>query len=230
MTLAATDHATSSNDVDLLQSVDKHIADTDDEDAALDDVHLDHHEEDSSARLLGAGHKAQTPNLARRLSFTGEENEAPSTAMSAQKATGDKVEVGWTDLPKKGQLAILTLARLSEPLTQTSLTAYMFYQLRSFDPSLPDSTIAAQGGIIQASFPAAQFLTAVLWGRAADTDWIGRKRVLLIGLLGTCFSSLGFGFSKTFAQAMVFRVIGGAVNGNIGVLRTMISEIIEEKK
>lgn len=156
--------------------------------------------------------------------------EAPSTAILAPKAASEKTEVGWMDLPRKSQLAMLTLARLSEPLTQTSLTAYMFYQLKSFDPSLPDSTIAAQGGMLQASFPAAQFLTAVLWGRAADTDWIGRKRVLLIGLFGTCFACLGFGFSKSFAQAMVFRVVGGAVNGNIGVMRTMISEIIEEKK
>ncbi len=29
--------------------------------------------------------------------------------------------VGWRDLPQKGQLAVLTLARLSEPLVQTSL-------------------------------------------------------------------------------------------------------------
>ena len=136
----------------------------------------------------------------------------------------------WSSLPRKGQLAILTFARLSEPFTQTSLTAYMFYQLKSFDPTLPDSIIAGQGGMIQAAFPAAQLLTAVLWGRAADTDWIGRKRVLLIGLFGTCFSCLGFGFSKTFTQAMVYRVLGGALNGNIGVMRTMISEIIEEKK
>jgi hypothetical protein len=41
---------------------------------------------------------------------------------------------------------------------------------------------------------------------------------------------LGFGFSKTFVQAMVCRALGGALNGNIGVMRTMISEIIKEKK
>lgn len=31
--------------------------------------------------------------------------------------------VGWRDLPRKGQLAVLTIARLSEPLVQTSLQA-----------------------------------------------------------------------------------------------------------
>ncbi|GAB1191752.1 hypothetical protein APSETT444_000934 [Aspergillus pseudonomiae] len=137
--------------------------------------------------------------------------------------------VTWRSLPKKGQLAILTFARLSEPLAQTSLQAYLFYQLRSFDPSLPDSTISAQAGVLQGSFTAAQFVTAVWWGRLADTEWMGRKRVLIIGLLGTCISSLGFGFSRSFASAVVFRILGGILNSNVGVMRTMIAEIIHEK-
>lgn len=138
--------------------------------------------------------------------------------------------VTWMSLPKKGQLAILTFARLSEPLTQTSLQAYMFYQLKSFDPSLPDSKISAQAGILQGSFTAAQFLTAVWWGRLADAGWMGRKRVLLIGLMGTCISCLGFGFSRSFVSAAVFRTLGGVLNSNVGVMRTMIAEIIAEKK
>ncbi|KAL4950779.1 hypothetical protein BDW69DRAFT_196983 [Aspergillus filifer] len=142
----------------------------------------------------------------------------------------DEKPVTWSSLPNKSQLAILTIARLSEPLTQTSLQAYLFYQLRSFDPSLPDSTISTQAGILQGSFTAAQFLTAVVWGRLADSEIMGRKRVLLIGLLGTCISCLGFGFSRSFASAAVFRTLGGALNSNVGVMRTMISEIIEEKK
>ncbi|KAL4928848.1 uncharacterized protein BDV17DRAFT_281684 [Aspergillus undulatus] len=142
----------------------------------------------------------------------------------------DEKPVTWSSLPNKGQLAILTIARLSEPLAQTSLQAYLFYQLRSFDPSLPESTISTQAGILQGSFTAAQFLTAVIWGRLADSEFMGRKRVLLIGLLGTCISCLGFGFSRSFAAAAVFRTLGGALNSNVGVMRTMISEIIEEKK
>lgn len=138
--------------------------------------------------------------------------------------------VTWSSLPNKGQLAILTFARLSEPLTQTSLHAYLFYQLKFFDPSLPDSTISAQAGILQGSFTAAQFLTAVFWGRLADAPWMGRKRVLLIGLSGTCLSCVGFGFSRSFAAAVVFRTLGGILNSNTGVMRTMIAEIIAEKK
>ena len=164
-------------------------------------------------------------SIARHASFL-DEDEVPPTPLQQNKPG----PAAWRELPQKSQLAILTLARLSEPLTQTSLQAYMFYQLRSFNPSLPSSTISAQAGMLQGSFTAAQFVTAILWGRMADAEWGGRKRVLLIGLAGTGVSCVGFGFSRTFWQAMVCRTLGGALNGNVGVMRTMISEIIKEKR
>ncbi|ORY65460.1 major facilitator superfamily domain-containing protein [Pseudomassariella vexata] len=139
-------------------------------------------------------------------------------------------DVAWRDLPKKKQLVLITLTRLSEPLVQTSLQSYMFYLLKWFDPELSDSIISRQAGILQASFTAAQFFTAMIWGRVADSNWAGRKTVILIGLLGTMISCIGFGFSTSFYQALFFRCLGGATNGNVGVLRTMISEIVREKK
>ncbi len=182
--------------------------------------------------VAAAGHqRPQRPSLIpshtsidRRTSFITRDEIQPTSPPAKEGP------VRWRDLPRKGQLAILTLARLSEPITQTSLQAYMFYQLKSFDPTLPDSTISSQAGILQGCFTTAQFLTAIMWGRIADADWGGRKRVMLIGLVGTGLSSVGFGFSRSFVQAAIFRVMGGMLNGNVGVMRTMISEIIKEKK
>lgn len=153
----------------------------------------------------------------------------PTGDTDRQSGTSNNV-VGWRDLPKKDQLLVITLARLSEPLTQTSLQAYMFYQLQWFDPTLPDAVISGQAGVLHASFTAAQFFTAMLWGRIADSKLAGRKTVILIGLLGTLISCLGFGLSTSFTQALFFRSLGGITNGNIGVLRTMISETVQEKK
>lgn len=106
----------------------------------------------------------------------------------------------------------------------------MFYQLKSFDPSLPDSTISAQAGTLQACYTAAQFFLSVFWGRLADTEQVGRKRVLLVGLLGTSMSCVGFGFSRSFVMAALFRTLGGILNSNVGVMRTMIAEMIDDKK
>ncbi|RMZ88236.1 hypothetical protein DV736_g4525, partial [Chaetothyriales sp. CBS 134916] len=138
--------------------------------------------------------------------------------------------VTWLSLPRKGQLAILTLARLSEPLAERSFSSYVFAQLSWFDPSLSPATITTQGGILTATFAAAQFVTAVVWGRAADSPRFGRKMVLLVGLTGTVFSFVGMGFSRSFTQILCWRLLAGALNGNVGVLRTMVSEIIVEKK
>lgn len=75
-------------------------------------------------------------------------------------------------------------------------------------------------------------LTAIIWGKIADSPKIygGRKMVLLIGTLGTAICCFGYGFSTTFATAMFWRVLAGCVNGLVGIIRTMISEITVERK
>lgn len=61
------------------------------------------------------------------------------------------------------------------------------------------------------------------WG--AVSDRIGRKPVLLVGCFGTILSLLIVGFADTFWVAMGGRLLGGLLNGNVGVIQTMVSEI-----
>jgi hypothetical protein len=207
------------------QSKVKNLAVTSDSDTECPSVHgTDYHVSSLNPRKEPAGDRA------RRRSFIEEDLDIEEPLQIEVPVREEKKEapVTWMSLPRKGQLAILVMARLSEPLVQSSLRSYLFYQLKSFDKSLPDSTIASQAGIMQGAFAAAQLCTAMLWGRWSDRG--GRKRVILIGLFGTMLSCLGFGFSTRFWQALIFRMMGGALNGNVGVMRTMISEIIREKK
>lgn len=139
-------------------------------------------------------------------------------------------DITWSSIPRKGQLAVIVLARLAEPLSERSLTSYIFYQLQWLDPSLSTSEIARQAGYLTAVFAAAQCLTAMWWGHAADNPFLGRKRVLVIGLTGSAMSALGMGFARTLHMAFFFRFLAGALNGNVGVLRTMVSEIVAEKR
>lgn len=138
--------------------------------------------------------------------------------------------VTWMSLPRKGQLALLGLCRVFDFLQIASLQAYMFYQLKSFDENLSDSDVSTQAGILQGAFTAAQFATAIPWGRVADAQWGGRKFVLLVGLIGTAISCLGVAFATSFAQAVFWRSFGGAINGTVGIIRTMIAENVKEKK
>ena len=152
---------------------------------------------------------------------------APGTVEMSPPRPGP---VTWMSLPQKKQLALLGLCRVFDFLQIASLQAYMFYQLKYFDPNLSDSDVSTQAGILQGAFTAAQFATAIPWGRVADAEWGGRRFVLLTGLIGTAVSCLGVAFATSFAQAVFWRSFGGAINGTVGIIRTMIAENVKEKK
>lgn len=163
------------------------------------------------------------PNLSRQ-----QQQQQIQEAITSTPATS--APVTWLTVPRKGQLALLGLCRVFDFLQIASLQAYMFYQLKSFDESLSDSEVSTQAGILQGAFTAAQFATAIPWGRAADASWGGRKFVLLVGLLGTAVSCLGVAFATSFMQAALWRSFGGGINGTVGIIRTMIAENVKEKK
>lgn len=62
------------------------------------------------------------------------------------------------------------------------------------------------------------------WGGLSDR--IGRKPVLLLGCAGTMLSMVALGFASNIWVALAGRVAGGALNGNIGVIQTMVGELV----
>ncbi|KAH7310495.1 major facilitator superfamily domain-containing protein [Stachybotrys elegans] len=138
--------------------------------------------------------------------------------------------VTWMSLPRKDQLLILFVSRLVDFLQVASLQAYVFYQLKDINRELTDAQISQQAGLLQGCFTGAQVMTAILWGKAADASWCGRKWVLVIGLGGTAVSCLGYGFATTFFWAAFWRAFGGAINGTVGIIRTMVAEFTKEKR
>jgi len=59
------------------------------------------------------------------------------------------------------------------------------------------------------------------------SDQIGRKPVLLTGLFGLSASMWCFGLSTTFWSLVLSRCLNGALNGNIGVMKSMTMEITD---
>jgi MFS family permease len=154
-------------------------------------------------------------------SSPAEEPEHGRTFMTESRAPAPT----WANIPNQAQLAILSLSRFVDFFQMAALQTVMVYQLKSFDPDLSDLVISHQAGMLQGAFTAAQIVTSILWGRAADRPALGRKTVLQIGLVGTAVGCVGVAFSHSFRQAVFWRLLTGAVNGTVGAARTMVAEI-----
>ncbi|KAI7958906.1 hypothetical protein MJO28_002697 [Puccinia striiformis f. sp. tritici] len=115
----------------------------------------------------------------------------------------------------KLQLLILCLIRLCEPISFTVIFPMVAFMVAEFNPTHSDKQVGFYCGAIESIFSLAQFSTIILWGKLSDR--IGRKPVLLIGLIGVSISTLAFGFSSSFWTMILARSIGGVLNGNTAI-------------
>jgi len=108
-----------------------------------------------------------------------------------------------------------------------SIFPYIYYMIASFHITTSDRQISLYAGLVTSSFAIAECSCSAMWGRLSDR--IGRKPVLLVGLGGTGISMLTFGFARSLPVALGARFVGGLLNGNGGVLQTMVAEIVTVK-
>jgi len=86
--------------------------------------------------------------------------------------------------------------------------------------------LGVYAGGLAASFSGSQFLSSYLWGKISDK--FGRKPSVVIGTLGAAVGMLIFGLSKSYTQAVIGRCIAGLLNGNIGVVKSFLTEITDD--
>jgi MFS family permease len=208
------------------------------------------------ALLLSAGRHQLIFNIAVEREQSSSTSSSPSShsSSSATIAAGqqgndglvpkkENDKVGWMDLPNKDQLFILSLCRLSEPLSNVCLLPYIFYLVKSILPPPPtvagrDNTssteaatsarVSEYSGLLVAAFPLAQFAVSLPWGRISDS--YGRKTSIVVGLLISVISNAAFGFCRDFGSLLFWRTLAGLANGNVSIMRTMTAEIVKERK
>ncbi|GAB0137861.1 hypothetical protein EsDP_00006114 [Epichloe bromicola] len=124
------------------------------------------------------------------------------------------------------QLTILAVARFAEPIAISSIYPYLPQMVR--DLGVEENEVAMWAGLTSAVFSIFQSFAAVPWGKIADR-W-GRKPSLITGLLCTMICFIAWGMSTSLPMAISVRAVQGASNGNVGIIRTMVAELVPEKE
>ncbi|KAI9752911.1 MAG: hypothetical protein M4579_005430 [Chaenotheca gracillima] len=123
------------------------------------------------------------------------------------------------------QLFLLAICRVAEPIALTSVFPYAWKLCLKFHVG-DKSDASFYAGILISAFALAESLTGMFWGGVSDR--IGRKPVLIIGCTGTLISLLVVGLATNFWWALFGRALGGLLNGNIGVIQTMVGELVSK--
>ncbi|KDQ64611.1 hypothetical protein JAAARDRAFT_117985 [Jaapia argillacea MUCL 33604] len=79
------------------------------------------------------------------------------------------------------------------------------------------------GGLMGSAFSTLQFVVSPHIGSLSDT--YGRKRVLLVTMIGNILSAVVWIQSTTFASYMLSRVIGGLSEGNVQLAIAILSDV-----
>lgn len=130
-----------------------------------------------------------------------------------------------TPLPWR-QLFIILFLQLTEPITAQAIAPFAPQLIRDVGVTHGDeSKVGYFVGIMYSVFYVAQAITTLQWNRLSDH--VGRKPVILTGLFGISISMFLFGLSRTFGALILSRVLCGALNGNAGVIKSMMIDITD---
>ncbi len=78
-------------------------------------------------------------------------------------------------------------------------------------------------GVLLASYAGMQLLFAPIWGRISDK--VGRRPIILIGLLGSAVGFTIFGFANQLWLLFASRMLAGLANANMSVAQAYVADI-----
>ena len=78
-------------------------------------------------------------------------------------------------------------------------------------------------GLLVTSFSLLQLVAVPVWGGISDR--LGRRPVLIVGLVGSTASYLLFAFAHTYGVLLVSRIVAGAMGATVGVAQAYIADV-----
>ena len=123
----------------------------------------------------------------------------------------------------KGALLVLFLVTMIDLIGFGIVIPFLTYLVEDLTPANQTANIGLWVGLLMTSYSAAQFLFAPFWGSLSDR--IGRRPVLMVGLVGNTVFFTMFGLANTLLIAFIARFLAGVFNGNIAVARAYIGDV-----
>ncbi|KAJ2878247.1 hypothetical protein H4R27_005899 [Coemansia aciculifera] len=130
-----------------------------------------------------------------------------------------------TPLPWK-QVIPLVAMRLAEPINFALILPFLYRMIEDFGVAETPKDISYYASMLFMSFSISQAMTVMYWGRLSDR--IGRRPVLIAGLIGTLAVSILFGVCKTLPMAILVRMAAGVFAGNAAVMKSAMAEIADD--
>ena len=123
----------------------------------------------------------------------------------------------------KGALLVLFLVTVIDMIGFGIVIPFLTYLVEDLTPASQEASIGIWVGVLMTSYSAAQFLFSPFWGSLSDR--IGRRPVLMVGLVGNTVFFAMFGLANTLVLALVARFLAGVFNGNLAVARAYIGDV-----
>ena len=129
---------------------------------------------------------------------------------------------------QKSPMGILFLVVLVDMIGFTIVIPFLTYFVQDLAAAEGIADVGSRDlwvGIVIATYSLAQFIFTPVLGSLSDR--MGRRPILMFGLLSNTVFFTVFGLSGSLAMALVARFLAGAGNGNIPVARAYIGDISE---
>ena len=128
----------------------------------------------------------------------------------------------------KSALLVLFLVTMIDMIGFGIIIPFLTYLVKDLAQEQGVVEIGLWVGLLMTAYSAAQFLFSPFWGSLSDR--LGRRPILMIGLVGNTVFFTAFGFSNTLLFALAMRFLAGVFNGNIAVARAYIGDVSTPKQ
>ena len=123
----------------------------------------------------------------------------------------------------KGALFVLFMVTMIDMIGFGIVIPFLTYLVEDLAAAEGITEVGLWVGLLMPSYSAAQFLFSPFWGTISDR--IGRRPVLMIGLIGNTVFFAMFGLANTLLIALLARFLAGVFNGNLAVAKAYIGDV-----